>query len=197
MMENIEYTVIFVIIYVWNDLIKIIWNEELILLLFVKTTTKVYEKIENLFLISNNLKQVSLNYNCVVCDKTIKLQSKNNHLKSLTHNQYGKSIRTNHTAWNPNLFDIDELFNDYITDQNKHFGVFLFKCEFKLDVKNLSLHIEIDFCRKTTNIDYIRCFLYWIDCFTERDINILILIKRVLKLLVIKEIWIENNKLFN
>ena len=34
-----------------------------------------------------------MKYDCDVCDKTIKLKYKNNHLKSLTHIQYEKSFR--------------------------------------------------------------------------------------------------------
>ena len=38
----------------------------------------------------NNVTQINMNYYCCVCDKTNKLKSKNNHFKSLTHNQIEK-----------------------------------------------------------------------------------------------------------
>ena len=49
-------------------------------------------------------------YYCDVCDKTIKLKSKINRLKSLTSNQYEESFRIKNTFKNPIFFDVDELF---------------------------------------------------------------------------------------
>ena len=71
-----------------------------------------------------------MNYYCSACDETIYLNKKS-HFKSLTHYQYEKSIRKNHTIKNPNFFDIGKMFNVYITNHNKKFDLYLFKCEFK------------------------------------------------------------------
>ena len=87
-----------------------------------------------------------MDYFCVVCDKTIKLKSTNNHQISVTHIQYEKCIRTYHTFKQLNFFDIDKLFNSYITENNKKFDLYLVKCDFKLDFKkDFEPHINADF----------------------------------------------------
>ena len=97
-----------------------------------------------------------------VCDKTIKLKSKNNHLKSLTHIQNEKSFRINHTIKNPYFFDIDKIYNDYITNHNQKFDLHLVKCDFKLVFNNFTPHIKTDFHHNTSFINLKRNLLYWI-----------------------------------
>ena len=40
----------------------------------------------------------------------------------LTHNELGKSIRIKHKIQNSDFFDIDEIFNEFITKHNKKFN---------------------------------------------------------------------------
>ena len=70
-------------------------------------------------MISNILLHLNMDYYCDLCDKTITLKSKN-HLEPLTHIQYEQSFRINHTIKNPNFFDVDKIFNDYITNRVYH-----------------------------------------------------------------------------
>ena len=49
-----------------------------------------------------------MDYYCDVCDKTIKIKSKNIHLKSLTHIQSEKSFPINHTIKNPYFPEISK-----------------------------------------------------------------------------------------
>ena len=100
-----------------------------------------------------------MKYYCEICDKTVKPKSKNIHLTSLTHIQYEESIRLNHTIKNPNFFDIDKIFNDYIANQNKKFDLYLFKYEFKLDFNILTPHIKTEFYRNTAINNLKRFFL--------------------------------------
>ena len=60
-----------------------------------------------------------MNYFCDVCDRTIKIKSRSKHAESLTHNEFGKRLRKEHTIQNLDLFDVDEIFNKYITNQTK------------------------------------------------------------------------------
>ena len=60
-----------------------------------------------------------MDYNCDVCDETIQLKSKNNRPKSLTHIQYEKIFVINYNKKNPYFFDIDKIFNNYITNHTK------------------------------------------------------------------------------
>ena len=73
-----------------------------------------------------------------VCDKTIKLKSKSNHLKTLTQDEFEKCIRIKHTIENPKIFGIVKIFNDYIIKHNKKFDLYLVKCDFKLVFNNFN-----------------------------------------------------------
>ena len=71
-----------------------------------------------------------------MCDKTIKLKSKKNHFKSLTHKEYKKHLKKTHTIENPIFFDVDKTFNDYITNHDKKIDIYLVRVDFKLDFDN-------------------------------------------------------------
>ena len=71
-----------------------------------------------------------MDYYCDVCDKTIKSQIK--YLKSLSHTELDNRIKTKHTIKNPGFFDIDSIFNEYITRHSKKFDLYLVKYDFKL-----------------------------------------------------------------
>ena len=73
-----------------------------------------------------------MDYYCNVCDGIIKIESKNKLLQSLTHNEFEKCIRKKHTNENLDFFDIDRIFNDYITNHNKKFVLYLVEYDFKL-----------------------------------------------------------------
>ena len=94
--------------------------------------------------------QINMSYHCSVCDKIFEPKRKNNHFKSLRHNQYEKSIRINYIIKNPDFFDIDKIFNVYISNHNEKFGLYLFKCEYKPDFINWTPDIKIDFYHNTT-----------------------------------------------
>ena len=68
-----------------------------------------------------------MEYNCDVCDKTTKIRYKRKNLLSLTHIEFDKCINIKHTIENPNFFDIDEIFDVYITNHNKKFDLYLVK----------------------------------------------------------------------
>ena len=103
--------------------------------------------------------------------KTIKLKSESNHPKSLTHVQYEKSIRINHTIENPIFFDVDKIFNDYITNHYRKFDLYFVKCDFKLVFNNFTPHIKTYFYHNTTITKLKRFLLYWINYFTERGLK--------------------------
>ena len=60
-----------------------------------------------------------MGYFCEFCDESIKLKSKNNHLKPVRHIEVEKCFQKNHTNENPNFFDIGKIHNDYATNHNK------------------------------------------------------------------------------
>ena len=61
-----------------------------------------------------------MGFHCQICDKSIKPKSKNIHVKSFTHVQYEKCFRIDHTIKNPDFFNIDKIFDDYISDHKKN-----------------------------------------------------------------------------
>ena len=63
---------------------------------------------------------------CDICDQTIRNKSKRRHLQRQTHDAFSSCIRLKHTIKQPNVFDTDESFNDYITSQ-KNMNHFLLK----------------------------------------------------------------------
>ena len=62
-----------------------------------------------------------MSYYCDICDKTIKLESKNKHLKSITHNELAKSIHIIQSIDNPKFFDVDDIHSDFINLHNKKY----------------------------------------------------------------------------
>ena len=51
---------------------------------------------------------------CGVCDRTIQVRSKSKHFQTLTHNELEKRIGTKQTVQNPEPFNINSIFNEYI-----------------------------------------------------------------------------------
>ena len=79
-----------------------------------------------------------MNYYCDVCDKTIKIKSKNKHLQSLTQNKIEECIRIKQTIRSPDFFDVYEILNKYITNNNKELDLYL-------DIYDFSLVFDTDF----------------------------------------------------
>ena len=87
-----------------------------------------------------NLKIIILNLSCI--------------------NNTKKSFRINHTIKNPNFFDADKFYNDYIINHNKKFDLNGFKCDFKLVFINFTPHIKTYFHHNTSIINLKRYLLY-------------------------------------
>ena len=104
-----------------------------------------------------------------VSDKTIKVQSKSKHLQNCTQNEFENCLQIKHTIENPEFFDIDEIFNCYITNHNKKFHLYLAKGDFKLVLDgefsppNKS---ELRFIRSKFPLG--KVLLLWIEYFIER-----------------------------
>ena len=75
----------------------------------------------------------------------LKTKSKSEHLQDLTHNKFKKCIRKKHTIENPDFFEIDEIFIENNTNDNKNFDVYLVKGDFKIFSHNeFYRHIQTD-----------------------------------------------------
>ena len=73
-----------------------------------------------------------MSYYCEICDKTSKLKSKRNHFKSNSLFQFEKCIQTNYTINSLIFFELDKVYNLYITNHNKKCYLYLNKRYFKL-----------------------------------------------------------------
>ena len=62
-----------------------------------------------------------IEYYCIICHKTISIKSKRKKLQSLTHIEFGKSVRKKEIFKNLDFFEIGEIFNKYITNQKEKF----------------------------------------------------------------------------
>ena len=91
------------------------------------------------------------NYEIIYCaddDESIAYNPPN----SISHLQRENHIRTKYTITNSSFFDIDKISNDYITNHNKKYYLFLIKCDFILVFNNdfsKPVHIETDFYHNT------------------------------------------------
>ena len=69
---------------------------------------------------------------CDVCDKISETKSSSKRPEILTHNDFEKCIKTKHIIQNSEFCDINEIFTDYITKNNKKIQLYLVKYGFKL-----------------------------------------------------------------
>ena len=79
-----------------------------------------------------------------------------------------KHILINFSVKYPDFFDIDKIYNDYISNHNKKFDGYFVKCDFKLAFNKISSHIKTDYETNTTLFELKKCVLYSIECFIER-----------------------------
>ena len=86
-----------------------------------------------------------MDYYFNVTDKTMTVSYRNNHKKSLTHKENENFIRKKHTIHNPRLSETNEGLNDYITNHNKKFELYLFKANIKLDFDSFAHHVKTNF----------------------------------------------------
>ena len=118
------------------------------------------------------------------------MDSEYNPPTSLSHDQTENPFRIKHTNKNPNFFVIDKNSNDYITNHNKKYNLFLFKGDFKLIFNNDLLKpilIETDFYHNNTLFNVKRYLLNKIDNFIEKgyifshidEMNITIIIDKL------------------
>ena len=82
--------------------------------------------------------------------------------------QYEKCFRINHTIKNPNFFDVDKISNDYTTNHNKKFELFLVGVDFKLYFDWFIPNIQSYFHFNFSIFNLKQYLLYWINHFLER-----------------------------
>ena len=105
---------------------------------------------------------------CDVCERTMKIKSKSKHLKSQSHNEFAKSIRIEETTENLDFFDIDELFNDYMSNNKKNsIDILLNAIKLVFDGEFYP-HIKSDLRNNQSKLHLKKTILDWVEYFIAR-----------------------------
>ena len=85
-------------------------------------------------------------------------------MKSLTHRECEKFLRTNYTIRNSDFFDIDKIYDDYNTNHQKDFEIYCVQLDFKLDFSyKLAVFIKTDIYLNISCINFKKFFLHRIN----------------------------------
>ena len=105
-----------------------------------------------------------MDYYCDASKKTKKIKSRTIIFQILSQNELVECVPKRHTIPEPDFFDIDESFNNYITNHIKKIDVYLVKCDFKIVFgKELYPHIKshlIQYWKIVTIFRLISFFLF-------------------------------------
>ena len=63
---------------------------------------------------------MSIYFICKVCDKSIKIKSKNKHLNSQYHKTSSMSIICRYSNTNPDFFHIEKILKNFVLEFNKN-----------------------------------------------------------------------------
>ena len=112
---------------------------------------------------------------CDICDETIKINSKSKHLQSLSHNAYKERIHSKHTIESSSFFDIDEIFNEYVSNHNRNIVLYIVKYNFKLVFYNEFYPLVKSELRITQSKFLLEKFCYFgLNILLREDLNFLI-----------------------
>ena len=107
-----------------------------------------------------------MDFLCKVCNKSIiEYESKSLSYIATLRKEHDKWFYENYIIINPNLDEIDKIINDYFTNHNKNFDIYILNCDFVLVFdNNFKKHVETNYCYNTDDITKMKSYLfYWID----------------------------------
>ena len=107
-----------------------------------------------------------------ICDKTNKLKSKYNHFKSNSPIQFEKCFQKNYTINSLNFFELDKIYNNYITNHNKKYYLYFIKRYFKLAFSDSFPSVKTECIIKKRYTNLRRYLLFWIDYFILKGYNL-------------------------
>ena len=114
-----------------------------------------------------------MDFFCDVSDKVIKLKSRYKHFLSNTHKQFDKCKRMQLTVENPDINNVDEVFNAYNIQHKKDNDYYRIQCHFKLvfnDNQN-STYVKCNFLIKKLMISWQKFLEKVIDNFKNNGYN--------------------------
>ena len=107
-----------------------------------------------------------MQFKCDFFDINKRNLSRNIHNKSLKHK---KCLREKYIINHPNFFEVDTILSDYVERNKKKFDLYLFNCEYKLELKNnFNPQIKKEYLYNTSIICAKIFLLYWIEYFMSK-----------------------------
>ena len=104
-----------------------------------------------------------------------------------------KFVNNNYIVNNPNLDEIDKMFNDYVTSYIKNFDINAIRCQFFLVFAiNFEKHIETDNCLNNGDLTKIKNYLlFWIDYYKSQGYSFCNINKMFVKTITDKH-WMSH-----
>ena len=81
---------------------------------------------------------------CDLCDKSIKIKSKENHLNSQNHKLLTKSIICKYTVKNPSFLHLEDILKSFVDNYNKKFELYLIFCIWNLHFSDTIFIVKSD-----------------------------------------------------
>ena len=94
---------------------------------------------------------------CKLCDKTIKIKSKKEHLNSRDHKYLSESIIFRYIILNPDFIKVDEILSKFVNIYNKTYEQYEVRCLLKSLTKKMILNISELLLNLTNIIHIISC----------------------------------------
>ena len=72
-------------------------------------------------------------FHCDICDETLKIKSKKNHLSSQSQYYFDKNIVARYRVNKPEFLQIENILKSHIRNYNKRFALYSVICKWKLN----------------------------------------------------------------
>ena len=112
-----------------------------------------------------------------ICNISMKYE----YLDSLLENEYDRCVDIEKRIKNPSCFKIDEIFNDYVTNYNKKFDLYIVKCEFEVEFINFTDFKKTEFFFNTSIFNMKYYLIYYIYHIISRGRNFSYIYKMKIK----------------
>ena len=98
-------------------------------------------------------------FNCMLCDKSIKNESKKKHLNSQYHISLSMSKIFRYITTNPDFLQIENIFKKYAIDYNKKFAFYLIICKWKIHFSDTIGSVKSNTWYSISHGSYLRNFV--------------------------------------
>ena len=79
-----------------------------------------------------------------LCDKSIKIRSKERHINSKNHKSLTESVINKYTVKNPSFLHMENILKNFVDDYNKKFEFYLIFCKWKLHFSDTIINVKSD-----------------------------------------------------